>query len=279
MKYDLHMHSDCSDGKYTRLELLKKMNELEFKYASFCDHNYISDDIDEINEKYKREYSEKQKVKMILGTEFDIQEYSRLHILGYDMKNIEIMQQILNKFEKENTEICLELLKKIRSYYGIDIPFEELTKYTKNGNVTKNVVVQWLIDNNYADSVYDAGMRFTSKYSPCYVERSRLKLKDVIELIKESDGLAVMAHPSSMEMDDIELDLFIKKLCNFGLDGIEVYNADKTNENQRLFYQSIADKYNLFATSGSDFHNEAETPVFGVDNEYSNKFLKVLKRR
>lgn len=41
MKYDLHIHSSCSDGKYSKLELLRYFNENNFEVVSFADHNYI----------------------------------------------------------------------------------------------------------------------------------------------------------------------------------------------------------------------------------------------
>lgn len=278
MLYDLHIHSTCSDGKYRRIELLKMMNDLNFQYACFSDHNYIAKDIDILNDEYKNTYNTIQKVQLFSATELDIEEYSRLHILGYGFKNISAVEETLKKYEIENTEICRELVRKINQQYGIEIPFEELKKYTEQGNVTKNVVVQWLIDNKYATSVYDAGLKYTSKYSPCYVERSRLKLIDAFDLIKTNGGFIVMAHPSSMKMDNDELDVFIKCLTDKGLDGIEVYNADKTSQEQLQFYRELAAKYGLLETSGSDFHRETTTPIFGVYNEYSTEFIKKMKR-
>lgn len=279
MKYDLHIHTTCSDGKYNRLEILKKANDLDFSYISFADHNYISDDISKLNEQYIINYQQTQKVELILATELDIEEYPRLHILGYDLKNIDTITEILKKLELENTEICKELVNKIYQYYSIEIPFENLRKMTTNGNVTKNTIVQWLIDNNYAKNVYDAGMKFTSKYSPCYVKRSTLKLDKAFSLIKQSEGLIVMAHPSSLKLSDYELLKFITSLKEKGLDGIEVFNADKTNKEQLKSYREIAKKLNLLETSGSDFHRETETPILGVSNNFSNKFIKTLQRR
>ncbi len=278
MLYDLHIHTTCSDGKYKRIELLKKMNDLGFKYACFSDHNYLTDDIDLLNSEYSNIYGDEQKVEMFSATELDIVEYSRLHILGYGIEHIDVVKKVLDKYLNENTEICKTLVKNIYNQYGIEISFDQLIEYTETGNVNKNIIVQWLIDNGYANSVYDAGMRFTSKYSPCYVERSRLKLADSFDLIKNNGGLIVMAHPSSMKMNNDDLEEFVKVLKEKGLDGIEVFNADKTTQEQLNFYRQLAKKYQLFETSGSDFHRESTTPIFGVNNDYSNSFIKKLKR-
>jgi hypothetical protein len=278
MKYDLHMHTTCSDGKYSRLELLKKINELNFEYCCFTDHNYFADDITFLEKEYEALYG-KQQVKIFNGVELDISEYPRLHILGYDIKKAKALQQKLEQLEIENTNICKELLKKIYAHYAIQIPFEELSGMTINGNVTKNIVVQWLIDNGYARNVYEAGMLYTSKYSPCYVERSTLKLQEAFDLLHSANALIVMAHPSSLKLSNEELYRFVWALKEKGLNGIEVFNADKTTPEQCNFYRELANKFKLYETSGSDFHRESETPILGVNNDYSTNFIRTLKRR
>lgn len=279
MKYDLHVHTTCSDGKYDRLELLKKADDLDFHYLCFADHNYIANDINKLVFDFKSKYDYTSSVKLFLSTELDIEEYPNLHILGYDMKDISNLEQELKQIEFENTEICKELIKKIYYQYGIVIPVEDLENMTINGNITKNIVVQWLIDNKYAKNVYEAGMKFTSKYSPCYVKRSNLKLEQAFSLVKDSGGFLVMAHPSSLKLSNDELYKFVKKLKEKGLDGIEVFNADKTSFSQLRYYCELAKTFDLFQTSGSDFHRETKTSIFGVDNTYSDSFVKMLEKR
>lgn len=277
--YDLHIHTTCSDGKYTRLELLKIMNDKNFDWASFVDHNYFINDSKNLNIKYHLKYFEKQMVNLITAVELDVKEYPRLHIIGYDIKNSISLEQILSVKALENKEICKKIVNNIKEYYGIEIPFVELEKKAFNGNVTKNIIVQWLIDNKYAKSIYEAGKLYTSEYSPCYEKRSTLKLEEAIDLITKCDGIPVMAHPSSMKLSNKDLFEFIIFLKNLGVKGIEVFNADKTTEIQLMYYLEIAEKLDLLMTSGSDFHREEETKILGVDNEYSNNFIKLVKER
>lgn len=277
--YDLHIHTTCSDGKYSRLELLKKLNDSSFEWVAFADHNYFDDDCKILNEIYSKMYLKQQKINLINAVELDIMEYPRLHILGYDIKEPDLLIKSLTIKALENKEICKKIVNKIKQYYGIDIPFCELEKRAFNGNVTKNIIVQWLIDNEYVKNVFEAGMLYTSEYSPCYEKRSTLKLEEAMELIKKCNGIPIMAHPSSMKFSDDQLFDFIIYLKNIGLEGIEVFNADKTKKEQLLYYLQIAKKLNLLTTSGSDFHREEETKVLGVNNEYSNNFIKLVKER
>ena len=122
-------------------------------------------------------------------------------------------------------------------------------------------------------------MLYTSKYSPCYEERSSLNLQEAIDLIKKCGGIPIMAHPSSIKYDDKKLVKFVSYLKDLGIEGIEVFNADKTSENELLLFLKIAEKLGLLMTSGSDFHREEETKVLGVDNNYSNSFIKLVRER
>lgn len=277
--YDLHVHSTCSDGKYERIELLKKMNDQKFEYCSFADHNYFSNDLVTLNDLYFIKYGQKQNIDLINCVELDIAEYPRLHILGYDIKQSKKLENILIDLALENKKICRKIVDKIYKYYGIQIPFQELEQMSFMSNVTKNIIVQWLIEHGYAKNLYESGMLYTSEYSPCYEKRATLDLKTAIKLINDCDGLAVMAHPSSMKLKEEELYDFIIYLQKLGIIGIEVYNADKTSECQLNSYLNIAKNLNLLTTSGSDFHREEETKILGVDNCYSKKFIKLVKER
>lgn len=277
--YDLHIHTTCSDGKYSRLELLKKLNDNDFEWIAFADHNYFDDDCEILNKAYSKMYLKQQKINLINAVELDIMEYPRLHILGYDIKKPDLLVESLRIKALENKEICKKIVNKIKQYYDIEIPFCELEKMAFNGNVTKNIIVQWLIDNGYAKSVFEAGMLYTSKYSPCYEKRSTLGLEEAISLIQKCNGIPIMAHPSSMKLSDNQLFNFITYLKEIGVKGIEVFNVDKTTEEQLLYYLQIAEKLNLLTTSGSDFHREEETKILGVNNEYSKSFIKLVKER
>ena len=276
--YDLHIHTTCSDGKYSRLELLKKMNDRNFCYACFTDHNYFDEDIDYLNLQYYQQFLTKQNIYLINGVELDVQEYPRLHILGYDIRKPKKLKDILIKKAQENSEICKKIIEKIKHYYEIEIPFIELEQKAFKKNVTKNIIVQWLIDG-YAKNVYEAGMLYTSEYSPCYERKSTLKLEETLSLISDCDGIPVMAHPSSLKLNDEELLKFIIYLRELGIKGIEVFNADKTNNTQLMYYLKIAQQLDLLTTSGSDFHREEETKILGVNNNYSERFMKLVKER
>lgn len=82
-------------------------------------------------------------------------------------------------------------------------------------------------------------------------------IKKLIKAIHNAGGIAVLAHPACCWA--INLEIFVKKLISYGLDGIEVYYPYKRHRGIIKFHtakevERIADKYNLIKTGGTDLH-------------------------
>lgn len=83
--------------------------------------------------------------------------------------------------------------------------------------------------------------------------------KDVIEAIHLAGGVAILAHPACYWC--ISLDMFVKSLLKYGLDGVEAYYPYRRHRGIIKFHFSstvakIAKKYRIIATGGSDSHSE-----------------------
>jgi predicted metal-dependent phosphoesterase TrpH len=77
-----------------------------------------------------------------------------------------------------------------------------------------------------------------------------------VEIIRESGGIAVLAHPMSLYVAWGRLPDLIKTLKENGLDGLEAWHPNaKTSDCKRL--AELGKKLEMFVTAGSDFHGEA----------------------
>ena len=270
MVYDLHVHTTDSDGIYSRLELLEKAHKLGMQYISFTDHDYISHE--DVALKYKTKYG-KCDVEIIEGTEFTVSDYNYMHILGYDIKKTKIINDALEKIKNQNIQLCNRLIKNLNDYYNMNLDLEKYSQY----RVTKSLVRKMIIDNGYASNYLEAGELYTGPNSKFYEKTLALNLDTIIDLVKKSDGLLVLAHPITLGLDNDTLDRLIFKLVEKGLDGIEIYNASKNALNQIKYYTDLASKYNLLTSCGSDFHEDRHT--LGISNNMSNKLIKLIKER
>lgn len=90
--------------------------------------------------------------------------------------------------------------------------------------------------------------------------------KEVIQKIKQADGIPVLAHPACYWC--LNLDKFIKKLVDIGLEGVETYYPYNGFRKILKFHsvskvKMIAEKYGLIKTGGSDSHgNKLLTEIF-----------------
>ena len=129
------------------------------------------------------------------------------------------------------------------------------------------------------------GEAFTDDYigngGKAYVSKYKLSPEKAIEIILESGGVPVVAHPifinhgEAMGYDDI------KDLKEHGLVGVEVYHT-KHDEKDIKKYQKIAKKLNLLITGGSDFHGENSPDIeigdIRLNDEEVIKMKKVAKK-
>ena len=96
-----------------------------------------------------------------------------------------------------------------------------------------------------------------------------------IKLIKEANGLAVLAHPITIKKSPEALDDLIGQLVSHGLDGIEVYHSEHSSQ-QSEEYLKLANKYNLLISAGSDYHGPIVKPEIELGRGKNNIKIKQL---
>ncbi|MFC2022328.1 hypothetical protein ACFLTR_03870 [Chloroflexota bacterium] len=119
-----------------------------------------------------------------------------------------------------------------------------------------------MLEKGYIASFKEAFTKYISRNGPAYVERAKMSPLEAVELILWANGLPVLAHP--LTIDDPEA--LVIELKTGGLVGIEAYYDDNTPEEiNRLV--SLADRYGLITTGGSDYHglDATETMIGSAD--------------
>lgn len=278
MKYDLHIHTTLSDGKEEKIILLKRANELSFSFMSFTDHNIIDQmSIADINAIYEALYQEQQRVNLIEGIEFDVFDYAKMHILGYGIKDKSLVIKKLEDLAIKNDAICQEILTNIGNHYNLHYTKEEILTGMNVPLLSKRVIIDWMVKQGHARDFIESGNLFTNKKAPTYERKASLYSTEVLDLIVQSGGIPVLAHPSTLRMSNHDLERTLIELKSQGLQGVETLNTSKTTPEQYSLYRFLADKHGLMTTSGTDFHNYDRYPDgIGVENDISDDFLSKM---
>lgn len=110
-----------------------------------------------------------------------------------------------------------------------------------------------LVRAGAADSVADAFDRWLGRGAPAYVEKARIAPRDIIGAARASGGVAVLAHPLTLGLEDAALASAVGELAEAGLAGLEATYA-RYNPHQRAALTTLATRAGLVATGGSDYH-------------------------
>lgn len=249
---DLHVHTRYSDGKYRITEVLEIAKKRGVTKIAITDHDTI------INLKNYKELEEMYEIEIIPGVEISTDE-KKLHILGYGIKNMDHMEEVLMAYKIYNYSICLEVLELLQKH-GYEITKEEVEENMRREGhdslLDKREIVKVLIRKGYASNVKEAYDNIIGRNTKLYVPIAKMSAEEAIRLINNCGGVAVLAHPGSLKMDSEELSHKTLELMTYGLSGIEIVNGNTTLEDRNT-YERIGDLLGLIKTYGSDFHDES----------------------
>ncbi len=244
---DLHTHSTCSDGSMSPSELVFHAYEKGLSAIALSDHDTV-DGIDEAMEAGK-----KYGVEIVPAIEFSVQSDTETHILGFyiDHKSELLKNELININSVRTqriTNTCNALNK-----LGFDVTMAEAYKIAPSGLIGRAHFAKLLVEKGYTKSVKEGFEKYLANGRPAYDGTQYLTAETAVKLINKLGGVAFVAHPHLIRLEDEELEKFLIELKSYGLCGIEGYYNEYTPEMQDK-YQSLAKKLGLEICGGTDFH-------------------------
>jgi len=266
MASDLHMHTTYSDGKLTPEELVAAAKAAGLHYIAITDH----DTVEGVAHLYENGYFPCKGIHIIPGIEFSAHHPTQeIHILGYniDIYNGDLADK-LNDVSEARWSRFSEMVEKIQQL-GYDLRETDVLAIAgASKSISRSHMARALIKKGYFKTVREAFDELLQKGKPAYVPHYRLDVPEIIELIHQAGGTAVLAHPKLVHDDDI-----VRHICAEGIDGLEVFYPQHDAADTAK-YSALADEYHLKKTGGSDFHGiptryPAEVGVFTVEDVYA----------
>ena len=252
---DMHTHTNYSDGDYSPTELIELAKKQNIKILGITDHDTL--------EGIKNVPKNIKGIKVIHGIELTAKvPKGRMHILGY---NIDINNEELNNkmswLKDKSTNSVISLIEQLKKDYKIYFTHEEIKELINaNHNLGRPDLARLLIKKGYVKTVQEAFNKYLiAAYDKIRKVNKNLKPEECIKLILNSGGIPVLAHPHSLELDNKQLEILLRKMIKQGLKGIEVYHSDHTKEKEE-FYLYLANKYKLLISGGSDYHGPITKP-------------------
>jgi hypothetical protein len=185
---------------------------------------------------------------------------STYHIVGLNIdEHDQGLQQGLNAmraFRVERAELIAHRLEKA----GIVGALEGAQSFASDVLIGRVHFAQFLVEQGYASDINEVFKKFLVRNKPGYVPGEWAKLEDAVSWIVNAGGQAVIAHPARYKVTATKFRRFIDEFKAAGGVGIEVVSGRQHPEEVKHLAQ-LAEKHELFASCGSDFHSPDNTWV------------------
>jgi predicted metal-dependent phosphoesterase TrpH len=252
---DLHTHSTFSDGSLTPEQLAERAGSMGLTAIALTDHD-CTGGVEQFLAACKI-----RNIRGVPGVEISADvKHGTMHLLGYfiasgDAALESMLHQIRDGREIRNREI----LRKLNAL-GLDLTWPEVASLAGEDVVGRPHFAQALLARGYVSSREAAFDLYLAKGKPAYADRFRLSPADSIAAIRGAGGIAVLAHPFTLDLAPGALKTYITELRDKGLQGIEVYYSEHSADLTRS-YLTLVRELGLAATGGSDFHGESNPAI------------------
>lgn len=256
-RVDLHIHSTASDGRFSPEAIVHKAVERGLTIIAIADH----DTVDGIAPALAaaKAFPWLRVISCVeIGSDVP---HGEVHVLGYfiDYTSHEL-KATLARLRRSRRERAQKMIAKLENL-GIHIEWQQVQKIAGGGSIGRPHIAQAMLDKGYVTSLREAFTKYINQGGPAYVEREKMTPVEAVELIVKANGLPVLAHPLTIT----DPEAVMVELKAAGLVGIEAYYDGYTAEEiSRLV--KLAERHNLIASGGSDYHGlDSETVIGGVD--------------
>lgn len=250
---DLHCHTTCSDGSDDPLTLLSIAKQVALHGLSITDHDTIDAYTPEVFAEAAR-----LGIRLLPGVEISSQKDGLpVHVLGYGIDlHSKKLQEFLEQIQVTREERNRAILKKL-SARNMPITEEELKAFAPHRTIGRPHIAELMVKKKYVQTIRDAFERYLKESGLCYVPGFKCTPEEVIEIIKEAGGKAVLAHPHFFKKQT-----FVRKLLELPFDGLECYYSLLSKEIEAPWVK-IAKEKGMIATGGSDYHGKIkpQTPL------------------
>lgn len=245
---DLHSHSTVSDGLLTPQELVTYAASKGVRALALTDHDDTS------GFAAAQTTANQLGIALISGVEISVTWHRRtLHIVGLnvdpDYPSLVNGLQAIRDGRHIRAKNMADGLEKI----GIKGSLEGAYSFARHGIISRTHFAQFLVGQGWSPNIRAVFKNYLVKGKPGYFEHSWASLENAISWIKDSGGIAVLAHPGRYDLGRTNMLLLLEEFRNLGGSAIEVVTGSHTAEQYQEFAK-LARLFGLQASQGSDYH-------------------------
>ena len=254
---DLHTHSNISDGTLSPEQLVVAAVEKKIHTLALTDH----DTMDGLLRAEKE--AEKHQISIISGVEISSQ-WSRpstkksygVHVVALNIQNFEPLQRVLAEQKRIRAERAQQICDLLIPLINENIYADVLSKVDGEADrITRTHIAKTLVEKKYVSRVQQAFDKYIKEGKKAYVKFDGLGLEETINVIHQSGGYAVLAHPTRYDLSATNVRYLIEIFAKYGGDAVELPPAVDPASTRQMVDRMIAE-HQLKVSVGSDFHGD-----------------------
>jgi len=259
---DLHVHTNYSDGDMTPKQVVQMAKAAGLNGVAICDHDEC---------RAFGEVEDAEGIAVYPGIELGAAYDSEIHVLGLmiDWRNEALIRYIDGAAERRRSRADA-MLDKLKGA-GVAITMDDVMAQCDGCVIGRPHFAAALVKMGYASSPKEAFARYLGRNACCYVPLEKIDAAHAAALILEAGGKPVLAHPGLVRQS--VLDALIPRLKDMGFWGVEAYHPAHP-DGQCREYESLARRYGLFVTCGSDYHGGAKPKIAVGQEQRGGAYLK-----
>lgn len=282
---DLHTHTKLSDGRLSAEELILEAKKNQIEILAITDHNRMLP----IEEFERLEKLAAPEIKLIRGSEVSCsywagEELVELHVVALFLDKYSVKESFFKVLEK-NVSYSREpyiraMLKKLEEV-GFYLTYEELLEMYPDTYIARSQIAGALVKKGYVKTVEEALDEYIGNcgkrraWVPNENKKYICKLEEVIDVIRESQGLAILAHLYYYRLNEVNQHILLRTFKEkAGVIGGTEVEYQKYDTEQRKKMKELAEQYDLFPSSASDYHAVMETD--SLNNRFSCDILEKM---
>jgi predicted metal-dependent phosphoesterase TrpH len=246
--YDLHTHSNASDGILSPAALVSRAKAQGVTHLALTDHDTVQGLQD------ARAQAELEGLTLLNGVELSCLWSGRgIHVVGLNVDPLsESLRSALDAQRQARFERAREIGARLAKL-GIEGAYEGATALAGEGVVGRPHFARYLVERGYSANINSAFKQYLGAGKPGDVKQIWPDIAGATATIVAAGGVAVLAHPLKYTLTLTKLRTLVAGFKEAGGQAIEVVSGQQqVNETATLV--NLARLFDLHASCGSDFH-------------------------
>ncbi|EPF70120.1 PHP domain-containing protein [Acinetobacter rudis] len=254
---DLHTHSNISDGRLSPEMLVDAALAKGIHTLALTDH----DSMDGVARAQLA--AQNQAIEIVPGVEISSQ-WSRpstkksyaVHIVALNMQAPEPLEQLLLEQKRVRAARAEEICQRLTTCIQKDIYADVLAKVEQMPErITRSHIAQTLLEQGVVKRLQQAFDLYLKQGKKAYVPFVGPSMAETIEIIHQSQGYAVLAHPTRYDLSATNIRFMLELFAQCGGDAAELPQRSEPAGTRQMMDCLIAQNQ-LKVSIGSDFHGE-----------------------